>query len=59
MDRLRRSLLATGSAAFWFMMQIGMLIGFATTYTVNWMSCVNDLGQFLGLAGQAAVAAVW
>jgi hypothetical protein len=22
---------------FWFMMQIGMIIGFATTYPVNWV----------------------
>jgi Domain of unknown function (DUF4396) len=28
--------LPTDSAAFWFMMQIGMLIGFAATYPVNW-----------------------
>ena len=28
--------LPANSAAFWFMMQIGMLIGFATTYPVNW-----------------------
>jgi hypothetical protein len=28
--------LSTGTAAFWFLMQVGMLIGFATTYPVNW-----------------------
>ena len=28
--------LPTDSAAFWFMLQIGMLIGFAATYPVNW-----------------------
>ena len=28
--------LPTDSAAFWFLMQVGMLIGFATTYPVNW-----------------------
>jgi Domain of unknown function (DUF4396) len=28
--------LPSDSAAFWFMMQIGMLIGFATAYPVNW-----------------------
>lgn len=28
--------LPTDSAAFWFMMQVGMLIGFITTYPVNW-----------------------
>jgi hypothetical protein len=28
--------LPAGSAAFWFMMQIGTLIGFAATYPVNW-----------------------
>jgi hypothetical protein len=28
--------LPTGSAAFRFMMQIGMLTGFAATYPVNW-----------------------
>jgi hypothetical protein len=27
--------LPTDRAAFWFMMQIGMLIGFAATYPVN------------------------
>src|SRR5699024_11190085 len=25
-----------GSAVFWFMMQIGMILGFATTYPANW-----------------------
>jgi hypothetical protein len=28
--------LPTDSAAFWFLMQMGMLIGFITTYPVNW-----------------------
>lgn len=28
--------LPTDSAAFWFLMQVGMLIGFVTTYPVNW-----------------------
>jgi hypothetical protein len=28
--------LTADSAAFWFMMQAGMLIGFVTTYPVNW-----------------------
>jgi hypothetical protein len=28
--------LPTDSAAFWFMMQIGMVTGFAATYPVNW-----------------------
>lgn len=28
--------LATDHAAFWFLMQVGMLIGFVTTYPVNW-----------------------
>lgn len=28
--------LATDTAAFWFLMQVGMLIGFVTTYPVNW-----------------------
>lgn len=28
--------LPTSSAAFWFLMQAGMLIGFGTTYPVNW-----------------------
>ena len=28
--------LPTDSAAFWFLMQVGMLIGFATTYPMNW-----------------------
>lgn len=28
--------LATNTAAFWFLMQVGMLIGFVTTYPVNW-----------------------
>jgi hypothetical protein len=28
--------LATDTAAFWFLMQVGMLIGFITTYPVNW-----------------------
>jgi hypothetical protein len=28
--------LATDTAAFWFLMQIGMLIGFVTTYPMNW-----------------------
>ena len=28
--------LPADSAAFWFMMQTGMLIGFAATYLVNW-----------------------
>ena len=23
-------------AAFWFLMQIGMILGFATSYPVNW-----------------------
>lgn len=26
-----------GSGAFWFMMQIGMVFGFATTYPANWL----------------------
>lgn len=28
--------LPTDTAAFWFLMQVGMLIGFVTTYPVNW-----------------------
>ena len=28
--------LPTDSAAFWFLMQVGMLLGFVTTYPVNW-----------------------
>jgi hypothetical protein len=28
--------LPTNSAAFWFLMQVGMLIGFVTTYPMNW-----------------------
>jgi hypothetical protein len=28
--------LATDHAAFWFLMRVGMLIGFVTTYPVNW-----------------------
>ncbi len=28
--------LPTDSAAFWFMMQIGMIVGFFTSYPVNW-----------------------
>jgi hypothetical protein len=28
--------LPTDSAAFWFLMQVGMLIGFATSYPMNW-----------------------
>lgn len=28
--------LPADSAAFWFLMQVGMLIGFATTYPMNW-----------------------
>lgn len=28
--------LATDTAAFWFLMQVGMLLGFVTTYPVNW-----------------------
>lgn len=28
--------LKTNPPVFWFMMRIGMLIGFATTYPVNW-----------------------
>jgi hypothetical protein len=28
--------LPTNSAAFWFLMQAGMLIGFVTTYPMNW-----------------------
>ncbi|MGH3284622.1 MAG: DUF4396 domain-containing protein [Streptosporangiaceae bacterium] len=28
--------LPTDSAAFWFLMQVGMLIGFVTTYPMNW-----------------------
>lgn len=28
--------LPTDSAGFWFLMQVGMLIGFVTTYPVNW-----------------------
>jgi hypothetical protein len=28
--------LPADSAAFWFLMQVGMLIGFVTTYPVNW-----------------------
>jgi hypothetical protein len=30
------SRLPTDSAGFWFLMQVGMLIGFGTTYPVNW-----------------------
>ncbi len=25
------------SVVFWFMMQIGMVLGFATTYPANWL----------------------
>jgi hypothetical protein len=28
--------LTTDHAAFWFLMQVGMIIGFATTYPMNW-----------------------
>ena len=28
--------LTTDHAAFWFLMQAGMLLGFVTTYPVNW-----------------------
>ena len=28
--------LTTEHAAFWFLMQVGMIIGFATTYPMNW-----------------------
>jgi Domain of unknown function (DUF4396) len=28
--------LPTDSAAFWFLMQVGMLVGFATSYPMNW-----------------------
>ncbi len=28
---------AATSIAFWFMMQIGMIVGFATTYPANWL----------------------
>ena len=28
--------LATDTAEFWFMVQIAMLFGFATSYPVNW-----------------------
>jgi hypothetical protein len=28
--------LATNQAAFWFLMQVSMIIGFVTTYPVNW-----------------------
>lgn len=28
--------LATDRAAFWFLMQVGMLVGFVTTYPMNW-----------------------
>jgi hypothetical protein len=28
---------APSSIAFWFMMQIGMIAGFATTYPANWL----------------------
>lgn len=28
--------LPTDTAAFWFLMQVGMLLGFITTYPVNW-----------------------
>jgi len=28
---------AATSIAFWFMMQVGMMAGFATTYPANWL----------------------
>jgi len=28
--------LPADTAAFWFLMQVGMLTGFVTTYPVNW-----------------------
>jgi hypothetical protein len=27
----------SSSVVFWFMMQIGMVLGFATTYPANWL----------------------